>query len=55
MSKEHVEAIFEEMDLGSVSQIMALENTAAGAASNGEQLALNGAIDGLVEILPDSP
>ena len=54
LSKEHLEAILEEADLGSVSQLMALENTAAGTASNDEQLALNGAIDGLSEILPDN-
>ena len=53
LSKEHLEAILEEADLGSVSQLMALENTAADSASNDEQLALNGAIDGLLEILPD--
>ena len=33
---------------------MALEDTAVGAASNDGQLALNGAIDGLLEILPDN-
>ena len=54
MSKEHLEAILEDADLGSVSQLMALENTAADSASKDENSALNGAIDGLLEILPDN-
>ena len=53
LSKEHLEVIPEEADLRSVSQLMALENTAADSASNDEQLTLNGTIDGLLEFFAD--